>query len=73
MLLRFELVAPPDALGETATWWCENGLGLLADLAIGKLPGYAADILGLGGIPSDPIEVICGKYTGPDPEDFEVE
>ncbi|KAK0391442.1 hypothetical protein NLU13_0943 [Sarocladium strictum] len=62
MLLRFELVAPPDALGDTASWFCKTSLGLLAGLALGKLPGHAADILGIGGIPPGSIEIICGKY-----------
>jgi hypothetical protein len=73
MLIRFELVSPPNGMSDVAKWACSAGLGLLTDLAGGKLPGHASDILGIAGIPDDQIDIICGEDTGPDPEEFDVE
>jgi hypothetical protein len=72
LLISFELVQPPSGLSDIAQWSCSTGLSLLADLAGGKLPGHASDILGLADIPDDPIDIICGEETGPDPSEAEV-
>ncbi|KAL2202860.1 hypothetical protein CC79DRAFT_1373006 [Sarocladium strictum] len=70
--IRFELVSPPNGMSDVAKWFCEAGLGLLSDLALGKLPSSAANFLGVAGIPDDPIDIICGENTGPEPEEFDV-